>query len=181
MSSSLPPGTPVNYSTPMKPQSCLAISNINTMPMDTKENRSSSFSSNEDDVNDVVNDDEEDDDDVSNNAPLKRKYRRHPKRDKHAPIKPPSAYIMFSNDARAQLKNQNMSFVEIAKYVGDSWKNLDPVQKQAYEKTAMGENDKYIERLNQYRKTPEYKVNVYMFLIIIFLLLTSPLFFFKKK
>jgi hypothetical protein len=165
MSSSLPPGTPVNYSTPMKTQSGLAISNINTMPMDTKENRSSSFSSNEDDVNDDVDDDEEDDHDVSNNTPLKRKYRRHPKRDKHAPIKPPSAYIMFSNDARAQLKNQNMSFVEIAKYVGDSWKNLDPVQKQAYERTAMREKDKYIERLNQYRKTPEYKVNVYMFLI----------------
>ncbi|KAI8882182.1 hypothetical protein K501DRAFT_286010 [Backusella circina FSU 941] len=157
MSSSMPPSTPTNYSTVMKPKNNLTLPNVNTVSMGEKEIRSSSFSSNEEEDANNVDDEEEDDDDVSNTTPLKRKYRRHPKRDKHAPIKPPSAYIMFSNDARAQLKNQNLSFVEIAKYVGDSWKKLDPVQKQTYERTAMREKDKFIERLNQYRKTPEYK------------------------
>jgi hypothetical protein len=111
------------------------------------ETRSTSFSS---------NDEEDNDDDV--NMPPKRKYRRHPKPDKNAPIKPPSAYIMFSNDARARLKDHNMTFVEIAKLVGDQWKNLSMHQKQQYERTAMRAKDDYIDALNTYRQTDEYKV-----------------------
>ncbi|KAI8379638.1 uncharacterized protein BYT42DRAFT_569468 [Radiomyces spectabilis] len=110
------------------------------------EPRSNSFSSNDEDSTDAQ----------LNSAP-KRKYRRHPKPDKHAPIKPPSAYIMFSNDARAQLKDQNMSFAEIAKYVGDQWKNLSHSEKQAYERTAMQAKDEYQAALESYRQTPEYE------------------------
>ncbi|OBZ81254.1 hypothetical protein A0J61_10697, partial [Choanephora cucurbitarum] len=63
--------------------------------------RSNSISSNDD--NDSI--------DTNGSAPTtKRKYRRHPKPDRNAPVKPPSAYIMFSNDARAELKNKNLSF-----------------------------------------------------------------------
>lgn len=138
-----------------------------------KESRSS-FSSNDEENDD---DDEEEDEgtqqtDTSHNnktsssssssptSLIKRKYRRHPKPDKHAPIKPPSAYIMFSNDARAQLKDHNMTFVEIAKLVGDQWKNLSLNQKQAYEHTAMRAKDKYIDALNAYRQTKECKVGI---------------------
>ncbi|KAI8095811.1 high mobility group box domain-containing protein, partial [Thamnidium elegans] len=108
----------------------------------------SSFSSNDDDENDA---------DGNMDLPIKRKYRRHPKPDKNAPIKPPSAYIMFSNDARAQLKDHNMSFVEIAKLVGDQWKNLNVNLKHQYERTAMRAKDEYIDALNAYRQTNEYK------------------------
>ncbi|KAL0073367.1 hypothetical protein F4703DRAFT_1432241 [Phycomyces blakesleeanus] len=110
--------------------------------------RSNSFSS---------NDDDEASTDTPSNQP-KRKYRRHPKSDKHAPIKPPSAYIMFSNNARAQLRDQNMSFATIAKFVGDQWKNLSHEEKQSYERTAMQAKDEYISALERYRQTPEYKV-----------------------
>jgi hypothetical protein len=70
---------------------------------------------------------------------------------------------MFSNDARAQLKAHNMTFVEIAKIVGDQWKNLGISQKQQYERTAMRAKDEYIDALNEYRKTNEYKVNIKFF------------------
>lgn len=110
----------------------------------------SSFSSNDDE--------EENDADGNMDLPIKRKYRRHPKPDKNAPIKPPSAYIMFSNDARAELKDHNMSFVEIAKLVGDQWKNLGVNLKHQYERTAMRAKDEYIDALNAYRQTNEYKV-----------------------
>lgn len=110
--------------------------------------RSSSFSSNEED------------DSGGEGKVLKRKYRRHPKPDKNAPIKPPSAYIMFSNDARAEInKNHNMTFVEIAKIVGDKWKHLPNNQKQRYEKIAMKAKDDYLDALNAYRQTDEYKVS----------------------
>lgn len=125
-----------------------------------KESRSS-YSSNEDEDEDedMIEEEQSNNSNSSAISPLKRKYRRHPKPDKNAPIKPPSAYIMFSNDARAQLKGHNMTFVEIAKIVGDQWKNLGISQKQQYERTAMRAKDEYIDALNEYRKTNEYKVN----------------------
>lgn len=110
------------------------------------DNRSSSVSSNDD--NDSI--------DTNESVPTKRKYRRHAKPDRHAPIKPPSAYIMFSNDARAELKNQNLSFAELAKIVGDQWKNLSHIEKQAYERMAMRAKDEYLAALEQYRQTPQY-------------------------
>lgn len=117
--------------------------------------RSSSFSSNdEEDHNNNTNEGS-----TSNNNALKRKYRRHPKPDRDAPIKPPSAYIMFSNDARAKLKDHNMTFVEIAKIVGDQWKNLSSSKKKQYERTAMKAKDEYLDALNDYRQTDKYKVS----------------------
>ncbi|ORY92292.1 hypothetical protein BCR43DRAFT_446145 [Syncephalastrum racemosum] len=89
--------------------------------------------------------------------PPKRRYRRHPKPDKNAPVKPPSAYIMFSNSARTQLKDQNLSFAELAKVVGDKWKNLSMAEKQAYEHAAAEAKNEYLISLEHYRKTPEYK------------------------
>ncbi|CEI92878.1 hypothetical protein RMCBS344292_07125 [Rhizopus microsporus] len=108
--------------------------------------RSTSISSNED--SESVQSD--------STAP-KRKYRRHAKPDRNAPIKPPSAYIMFSNDSRAKLKDQNLSFAELAKVVGEQWKNLSYYEKQAYERKAMRAKDEYLAALERYRETDEYK------------------------
>lgn len=93
----------------------------------------------------------------SDSTAPKRKYRRHAKPDRNAPIKPPSAYIMFSNDSRAKLKDQNLSFAELAKVVGEQWKNLSYYEKQAYERKAMRAKDEYLAALERYRETDEYK------------------------
>lgn len=87
----------------------------------------------------------------------KRKYRRHPKRDKNAPKRPPSAYIMFSNDMRAKINNKSKTFSEMAKTIGEEWKKLDPNKKQAYELEAMKAKNAYQVAMQQYRKTSEYK------------------------
>lgn len=105
----------------------------------------------------ISSNDDEDSIDTNESVPAKRKYRRHAKPDRNAPIKPPSAYIMFSNDARTELKNQNLSFAELAKIVGDQWKNLSHVDKQAYERMAMRAKDEYLASLEQYRQTVSYK------------------------
>ncbi|KAI9031772.1 hypothetical protein CLU79DRAFT_730070 [Phycomyces nitens] len=129
------------------PSSVDTVSSTQRVPRKSNPSiRSNSFSSND-----------EESTDTHSNQP-KRKYRRHPKSDNNAPIKPPSAYIMFSNNARAQLKDQNMSFATIAKLVGDQWKNLSHEEKQSYERTAMQAKDEYISALERYRQTPEYKV-----------------------
>ncbi|KAK9679202.1 hypothetical protein K7432_016367 [Basidiobolus ranarum] len=87
----------------------------------------------------------------------KRKYRRHPKPDKNAPEKPASAYVMFSNKVRAELKDQNMSFTEIAKIVGDRWKSISREEKDQVEQSAAQAREGYYEALRSYKETNEYK------------------------
>ncbi|KAH7170698.1 hypothetical protein EDB81DRAFT_176267 [Dactylonectria macrodidyma] len=87
----------------------------------------------------------------------KRKYRRHPKPDENAPERPPSAYVLFSNKMREDLKSQNLSFTEIAKLVGENWQTLGAAEKEAYENRANTDKEKYHRDLIEYKKTPEYK------------------------
>ncbi|ORX96274.1 HMG-box [Basidiobolus meristosporus CBS 931.73] len=92
---------------------------------------------------------------IENNS-NKRRYRRHPKPDKNAPEKPPSAYVMFSNKIRGEFKDQNMSFTEMAKVVGDRWKTLSPEEREEVEQCASKAKQEYLEALETYKKTPEY-------------------------
>ncbi|KAI1504384.1 hypothetical protein F5X99DRAFT_38288 [Biscogniauxia marginata] len=93
----------------------------------------------------------------------KRKYRRHPKPDENAPERPPSAYVLFSNKMREDLKGQNLTFTEIAKLVGENWQNLDRVEKEPFERQAQEAKEKYNRDLAEYKKTPEFrKYNDYL-------------------
>ncbi|GAB1310424.1 Non-histone chromosomal protein 6B [Madurella fahalii] len=87
----------------------------------------------------------------------KRKYRRHPKPDENAPERPPSAYVLFSNKMREDLKGRNLTFTEIAKLVGENWQNLSPAEKEPFESQAQAIKDKYLSDLAEYKKTPEYR------------------------
>lgn len=88
----------------------------------------------------------------------KRKYHRHAKPDTNAPLKPPSAYVMFSNDVRAELKQQNKSFTDLAKIIGDRWKNISPEEKESYEVNALKSREEYLTKLEEYHKTDSFKV-----------------------
>lgn len=87
----------------------------------------------------------------------KRKYRRHPKPDENAPERPPSAYVIFSNKMREELKGRNLSFTEIAKLVGENWQSLSPSEKEPYEQQAFADKERYNSQLGEYKKTPQYK------------------------
>lgn len=87
----------------------------------------------------------------------KRKYRRHPKPDDNAPERPPSAYVIFSNKMRDDLKGRNLSFTEIAKLVGENWQNLSPADKEPYEQQACAAKEKYNSELSEYKKTKDYR------------------------
>ncbi|KAI1000998.1 hypothetical protein K3495_g7200 [Podosphaera aphanis] len=88
---------------------------------------------------------------------VKRKYRRHPKADENAPERPPSAYVIFSNRMREELKGRNLSFTEIAKLVGEKWQNLYPSEKESYEQQASIAKEKYNSELMEYKKTNCYR------------------------
>ncbi|TVY30441.1 High mobility group protein 20A [Lachnellula hyalina] len=87
----------------------------------------------------------------------KRKYRRHPKPDDNAPERPPSAYVIFSNKMREDLKGRNLSFTEIAKLVGENWQNISPDEKEPYEQQASSAKERYNNELAEYKKTSSYK------------------------
>lgn len=94
---------------------------------------------------------------TSSNKEQKRRYRRHPKPDINAPEKPPSAYVLFSNTVRDEVKSQNLSFTEIARLVGDRWQKLDPEEKSVFENRASDSKDEYNRLLTEYKKTDDYK------------------------
>ena len=87
----------------------------------------------------------------------KRKYRRHPKPDENAPLRAPSAYVIFSNKIREDVRGQNMSFTDIAKLVGEKWQKLAPAEKEPYETQASMAKEKYNGELTEYKKTDAYR------------------------
>ncbi|PVI00374.1 hypothetical protein DM02DRAFT_655464 [Periconia macrospinosa] len=94
---------------------------------------------------------------AGNTTSTKRKYRRHPKPDEHAPERPPSAYVIFSNQVRETLKGQDLTFTEIAKVVGERWQVLPAEAREACESQANGAKEKYYTMLAEYKKTPQYE------------------------
>lgn len=58
---------------------------------------------------------------------------------------------------RDDLKNQNLTFTEIAKLVGENWQSLSLAQREPFESQANRAKEKYNQELNQYKKTPEHK------------------------
>jgi hypothetical protein len=94
---------------------------------------------------------------TANISDAKRKYRRHPKPDDHAPERPPSAYVIFSNRIREEIRGDNFSFTVIAKLVGDRWQKLEPSEKEPYESQAAAAKEHYNIQLSAYKKTDAYK------------------------
>ncbi|CAG8444335.1 5142_t:CDS:2 [Ambispora leptoticha] len=95
--------------------------------------------------------------DAQDNGNPKRKYKRHPKRDKNAPVKPLSAYVMFAHRVREEYQGQNISFPDMAKIVGDRWKTIPTSEKEAIEADAAKAKDKYRAELEVYKTTEHWK------------------------
>ena len=90
-------------------------------------------------------------------APGKRGYRHHPKQDGDAPERPYSAYVLFSNQLREDLKDQSLTFTELSKSVGDRWQSMGPEEKEYWKHKAAIPWDKYKANVAEYQKTDSYK------------------------
>ena len=89
--------------------------------------------------------------------PAKRSYRHHPKPDPNAPERPYSAYVLFSNHVREQVKDENLPFPELSRQVGVRWQNLLPQEKERWKKLAAGPWEAYKEKVSAYQQTEKYK------------------------
>lgn len=89
-------------------------------------------------------------------VPQKRRYKRHPKPDENAPPRPASAYVLFANQVREQQKDSDLNFAQLARLVGDRWKNLAPMEKEAIESKAAEAKKQYNCAVSNYKKSHEY-------------------------
>lgn len=87
----------------------------------------------------------------------KRQYTRHPKPDSNAPQRPPSAYLLFSNAVRDNLKDASLSFAEKSKIVGDKWQNMPEAVKNQWRQAASGPWEKYKSDQMHYQSTDSHR------------------------
>ena len=89
--------------------------------------------------------------------PTKRGYRHHPRPDPNAPERPYSAYVLFSNHTREQLKDQNLSFTDLSKVVGEKWQQLSRDGKEEWKKKGAVPWERYKAQLAEYQKTDGFR------------------------
>lgn len=87
----------------------------------------------------------------------KRSYRHHPKPDPNAPQRPYSAYVLFSNDIREELKSQGLSFTEMSRRVGERWQSLKPAEKESWKQQAALPWESYKIELADYQQSDSCK------------------------
>ena len=63
---------------------------------------------------------------------------------------------MSNSETREALKDQGLSFAEIAKEVGRRWQVLSPEAREACDKKAAAAKDKYYREFAEYKKTQNY-------------------------
>lgn len=73
-------------------------------------------------------------------------------------MRPASAYVLFANQLREEQKDSNLNFTQLARLVGDRWKNLDPADKEAIEAQAGEAKKRYNAEVSNYKKSHEYQL-----------------------
>jgi hypothetical protein len=76
------------------------------------------------------------------------------KKDPNAPKKPLTSFMLFSNEIRSQIKNENpsMSFGELGKKIGELFRALSSDKKQKYEDMSKREKERYKKALLEFEK-----------------------------
>ncbi|CAG8749390.1 4426_t:CDS:2, partial [Acaulospora morrowiae] len=84
-----------------------------------------------------------------------RKFKKPQIKDPNAPKRPNTAYILFSNEIRAETKadNPHANQKEIVTLIGQKWKALSREQKKVYEDRYFADKERYDEELRAYRAT----------------------------
>jgi hypothetical protein len=76
-------------------------------------------------------------------------------KDPNAPKRPLSAFFLFSQDERPDIKKKSpsLSVGDMSKEIGARWKKVSDDTKKRYEQKAAVEKQKYEQRLSEYKKS----------------------------
>ncbi|KAK8854870.1 hypothetical protein IAR55_003609 [Kwoniella newhampshirensis] len=83
-----------------------------------------------------------------------RKKKEKKIRDPNAPKRPPSAYILFQNEIRDDIRNSNpgMAYKDILGIISTKWKELSDAQKKVYEELYQNAHKNYQAEEQAYSK-----------------------------
>merc|ERR1712098_685740 len=86
-----------------------------------------------------------------------KKFGKKPK-DKNAPKRASTAFFIFANKVRAEVREQNpeASIGEVGKILGQQWNALEDAEKQGYQAQAEKAKAKYQTALAKYKTTKKY-------------------------
>merc|ERR1712138_144869 len=84
------------------------------------------------------------------------KIAKKPK-DKNAPKRPMSAFMLFSNDMRPKIQAElgTKDFSEVAKKMGELWQNISESDKARYDAKNEKAKAKYAKTLAKYKKSKQ--------------------------
>lgn len=87
-----------------------------------------------------------------------RQYRRHPRPDLNAPVKPKTAYVLFGEHVRRGPTLSRSSFAELAKETGKRWGELSKEERvNTWENPATESLQAYKEEFERYKQTKNYQ------------------------
>lgn len=83
--------------------------------------------------------------------------KRRGKKDPFAPKKPMTAYFAFAQEVRPHLKAQypDRGVTDIARVIGEKWRELTDAQKKPYEAMAARDKKRYEREMSSYQPTHE--------------------------
>ena len=81
------------------------------------------------------------------------KKRQHRKKDKNAPKKAMTAFLVYSNEHRQRVREENpdIQFKEIGSLLGQEWKALSAEEKVKYNEIAAKDKERYVREMGEYR------------------------------
>ncbi len=85
--------------------------------------------------------------------PRKQKKAKAPV-DPNKPQRPASAYFLWMQDNRSRIKSElgsGAGVTDVAKASGEQWKNLDPVEKEKYQRQGQKLKEEYEEKMREYK------------------------------
>jgi len=87
------------------------------------------------------------------NVDVSEKKKKKKKKDPHKPKVPQSAFLFFSTDKRKEViaAHPGISFQDIAKTLGEMWKNFTDADKKTYEQSAQRDRLRYKEQMEHYK------------------------------
>jgi hypothetical protein len=87
---------------------------------------------------------------------MPKQVKKSPKKkDPNAPKRALSAFMLFSQEKRSQIKTDNpdATFGQIGKLLGDAWKSASESEKAPFLAKAEKEKEKYAEAMKKYKNS----------------------------
>ncbi|KAG1054511.1 hypothetical protein G6F43_003477 [Rhizopus delemar] len=98
------------------------------------------------------------------NTTIKKRLKDQQKKKSSKPTNRYNPFILFNKEMRAKIKadNPGASNFEVSRMIGEAWKTLDPVKKEAYQELSKRKAQDYRNKANYFATRPKPPPNVWI-------------------